>query len=54
MTSELILQNSIDEAPVPSNDLSTPPEFIVESLSTLGLKSKQSPNGNDVPVISEV
>ena len=54
MTSEFILANSIAEAPVPSNDLSTPPEFIVEALSTLGLKSKQSLNGKSSPVISEV
>ena len=42
------------EAPVPSNVLSLSPESIVESLSTLGLKSNTSLNSNFSPVTSEV
>ena len=53
--SELNFGNSIPEAPVPLYCLSCPsPESIVESLSTLGLKSKQSLNSKVSPVTSEV
>ena len=53
--SELNLGSSIVEAPVPVYCLSCPsPAFIVEALSTLGLKSKTSRNSNFSPVTSEV
>ena len=37
-----------------SKSLSCPPELIVESSATLGLKSKQSLNSKDEPVVSEL